>query len=688
MDEATSALDSENSTVIDSLMAASQNRTTMFISHKILTAKRADRIVVLNEGKVAEQGTHEELMRADRLYKRLYDAQTHLKAEEHAVESIEKPSMQKTSLPDDSSATPDSSAQLTDIPEILEHSFLVNLWTIAVEQKRFWPIFLTGVVACIVTAQIFPVQAILLGRVLQAFQGPAEEPTSNANFWALMFFIVGLAALTAYAILGFFMTLLGVRLTRFYRLEYFRAILLQRMEFFDRVAPGALVSRLSSDPSNLHDLISVNLGLLISIFVSVISSSIIALAFSWKLALVAIFGAMPLVFSAGFIRMKLDSSLAEATAKIFEDSASFASDALSAIRTVKAFTMEDTVQQSYEQHLSSTIKRLYRQTATIMLFFALSESVELLAAALAFWYGGRLLKDGETTTARFFTVFIAIVVGGQAAGALFGFSSSKSFERKTSTVYTNTIIDIGKAKIAANNILGIRSQVRKAEVQDHSSNGEREKATDVVVDFQQVSFTYPARPEVPVLKRISLQIFHGQTVGVVGSSGSGKSTLLALLERFYDTQSGVLNVFGKPISMYDIDEYRKRLALVPQEPTLYRGQLLPKPGLVVQSNRSTGSIRDNIVLGVDESQIREDDVIQACNAANLTDFIASLPEGYDSECGAKGIALSGGQKQRVAIARALIRNPKILLLDEPTSALDAESERVGNLHQARSSRQQ
>jgi ATP-binding cassette subfamily B (MDR/TAP) protein 1 len=116
----------------------------------------------------------------------------------------------------------------------------------------------------------------------------------------------------------------------------------------------------------------------------------------------------------------------ETTSKIFEESARFASDALSAIRTVKAFTLEVKVQDSYQSHLSSTIRTLYRKTALIMFFFALSESVELLALALAFWYGGKLLSQGEMSVAAFFTVFIAVIFGGQAAGAIFGFTSSKS----------------------------------------------------------------------------------------------------------------------------------------------------------------------------------------------------------------------------------------------------------------------
>ncbi|KAL7905950.1 P-loop containing nucleoside triphosphate hydrolase protein [Trichoderma velutinum] len=644
MDEATSALDNENSKVIETLMTASEDRTTIFISHKISSAMKADRIIVIDKGQVVEQGTHEELIASGGLYKRLHDAQLQDESEPTEFAPVESSLIELNPMIKGPSVAPDSSPNhFAEIPDITKRSLFSNLCIIAKEQKHYWPVLFIGVLSAIITAQIFPVQAILLGRVLDTFQNNTRESqklSSDANFWSLMFFVVGLGALIAYAVLGFFMTLLGIRLTKYYRLDYFRAILSQRIEFFDRVASGALVSRLSSDPSNLHELISVNLGLLISIFVSIISGSIIALVFSWRLALVAIFGAMPVVFAAGFIRMTLDSSLAEATAKIFEESARFASDSLSSIRTVKAFTMETIVQQSYEQHLAQTMRKLSRKTAAITLFFAFSESAELLAAALGFWYGGKLLKEGKMSTEEFFTVFIAVIVGGQAAGALFGFSSN-----------------ISKASIASNNILGIRRQVHAPEEQAPSLDIEGEKDTNVIVEFQNISFAYPARPEVTVLKNISLQISQGQTVAVVGSSGSGKSTLLALLERFYDARSGCINVFGKPISSQATDVYRRRLAIVPQEPTLYRG-----------------SIRDNITLGVDEDNIKEEEVINACDAANLTDLIASLPDGFNSDCGAKGIALSGGQKQRIAIARALIRSPEILLLDEPTSALDAESE--------------
>lgn len=157
---------------------------------------------------------------------------------------------------------------------------------------------------------------------------------------------------------------------------------------------------------------------------------------------------------------------------------------------------------------------------------------------------------------------------------------------------------------------------------------------------------------------------HGQTVGLVGASGCGKTTVIALLERFYDVISGEILINGVPLTSIDVNAYRRNLALVAQEPTLYQG-----------------SIKDNILLGtqVDDAVIDNDAVEKAAKDANIHTFIESLPDGYNTDVGSKGLALSGGQRQRLAIARALIRDPEILLLDEATSALDTESERVRDI---------
>ena len=179
------------------------------------------------------------------------------------------------------------------------------------------------------------------------------------------------------------------------------------------------------------------------------------------------------------------------------------------------------------------------------------------------------------------------------------------------------------------------------------------------IEFKDVRFRYPTRPEQPVLRGLNLTIKPGQYVALVGASGCGKSTTIALLERFYDPVAGSILVDNQDISTLNISNYRSHLALVSQEPTLYQG-----------------TIRENILLGTTTNTTTDEEIELACRQANIYDFIMSLPEGLSTVVGNKGSMLSGGQKQRIAIARALVRDPRILLLDEATSALDSESERV------------
>lgn len=227
----------------------------------------------------------------------------------------------------------------------------------------------------------------------------------------------------------------------------------------------------------------------------------------------------------------------------------------------------------------------------------------------------------------------------------------------------------------------------------NSSTGDDPKdassASDIpTVEFRDVHFRYPSRPTIPVLRGVNIDVSRGSHICIVGPSGCGKSTVVALLERFYDLQptssgeekyhdSGEICVYGRPITEWDITKLRKMMGLVAQDTTLYQG-----------------TIRDNILMGIDESEIGNDEEVNArietaCTQANIHSFITSLPQGYATDIGARGVALSGGQRQRLALARCLIRNTEILLLDEATSALDPESEKAVRdaLKQARSERE-
>lgn len=216
--------------------------------------------------------------------------------------------------------------------------------------------------------------------------------------------------------------------------------------------------------------------------------------------------------------------------------------------------------------------------------------------------------------------------------------------------------NVAQASAAANRILSIRKS------RNHDLSDEKAKIPDaeggLKIELRNVYFKYPTR-NVSVFKGINLTIEKGQFAALVGASGCGKTSIVSLLERFYDVQHGQILANDTDIASVNVYDYRKHLSLVAQEPTLFQGTL-----------------RENILLGVDPSTITEDELHAVCRDASIHEFIVSLPEGYNTEVGSRGVSLSGGQKQRIAIARALIRKPNLLLLDEATSSLDSESEKL------------
>lgn len=215
-------------------------------------------------------------------------------------------------------------------------------------------------------------------------------------------------------------------ITRRYRSQYFAALISQDIAYYDlpENSSGALTSRLSSDPQYVHDLIQNNAGLILIVIVNLSSSIILVFAIGWKLALVTTFGCLPPLFAAGFVRMRLEFNTQERASKFFLESTRFAAEAVGAVRTVSSLTLEEEVIERYRTKLRGPIKNAYLGTLKTMILFGLSDSIDLLGNALAFWYGGRLLSFGEYDVVQFFIIFTAIVFGGQAAGFLFGFTSS------------------------------------------------------------------------------------------------------------------------------------------------------------------------------------------------------------------------------------------------------------------------
>ncbi|GJN72403.1 hypothetical protein PLICBS_006476 [Purpureocillium lilacinum] len=678
LDEATSALDPNAEKIVQAaLNNVAKGRTMVVIAHRLSTIRDADNIVVMSKGETVESGTHAELIALGGAYARLVQAQDLGKggggggAAEDGDEESEEERGGKPPVDLDVALTRASTTGTIPGADGKEddeqYGLLHGLFLILKEQRSLWWPMAVTMLCCLVGGGTYPALAVLFSKTMRAFE---TIDVSKGNFFSLMFFVVALANFVAYFIAGWLANILAQTVMKFYRGEIFDNTLRQDMAFFDDPdnSTGALVSRLASEPTSLQELLSMNVALLVINVVNLVSSSVLAIAVGWKLGLVLAFGALPVLVGAGYVRIRLEFKFEDDTAGRFAQSSGVAAEAVMGIRTVSSLALERAVVERYEERLRGIAGAAIGSLGWKMLFYALSQSVSFLAMALGFWYGGKLVSTGEYSTDQFYTVFIAVVFSGESAAMLFQYTTS-----------------ITKARGAINYIFRLRRQrlLFDAPFDDEASCGgggssssggssshhdtdEKETAaattptargTEVVCDS--VEFSYPLRPKIKVLRGIDATIRSGRMVAFVGASGCGKSTMIALLQRFYDPSSGELRANGDDIKTLDRCRYRRDVALVQQEPVLYQG-----------------SIRENVSLGLERGEPSSAEVEAACRAANVWDFVASLPQGLDTPCGNQGLSLSGGQRQRIAIARALIRKPRMLLLDEATSALDTESEKV------------
>jgi ATP-binding cassette subfamily B (MDR/TAP) protein 1 len=375
---------------------------------------------------------------------------------------------------------------------------------------------------------------------------------------------------------------------------------------------------------------------------SMIGCIAIAFAFGWKLSLVTVFAALPCVFLAAFMRIRYELQFEALNAEVYSGSSQFAAEAIHAFRTVSALTMEDSILNRYSGLLKEQQNKAFRKAWFATLVFAFSDSVELCAMALTFWYGGQLLASREYQPASFFVVYMSIILGGQQAGQFFSFGPN-----------------IAQATSSANRILNFRPALDEISAAAKLHKADQSHKSGAHIEFQNLGFKYESQ-DAPLFTGLDVTIESGQFVAFVGASGCGKTSLISILEQFYKPFRGAVLLNGEDIKSIDPTSYRRSLSLVAQEPQLFEG-----------------TIRDNITLGLKDSEYTEEELVQACVDAEIHTFITSLPEGYSTDLGIKAqTALSGGQRQRLCIGRALLRKPSLLLLDEATSSLDSQSEKL------------
>jgi ATP-binding cassette subfamily B (MDR/TAP) protein 1 len=456
-----------------------------------------------------------------------------------------------------------------------------------------------------------------------------------------MFLMIGIVQFIASILQGIAFAYCAEVLVRRVRKSTFGSLLRQDMAYFDQPqnSVGALSAFLAVETMQVTGISGSTLGTILTSVTNIVAGIAVSLAIGWKLALVC-FSMVPLVLACGFFRYFMLYRYQNRAGAAYASSAAFAVEHISSMRTIASLTLEDKVSSEYEAAIAKQQTESLKSVAKSSCLYSASHSVTFLCIGLGFWYGSTLMATAEYTIFQFFVCLMAIVFGAQAAGTFFTF-----------------IPEIVKAKHSANQLKKLFDT--KPVIDTWDSQGRTLATVEGRLEFRNVYFRYPTRPERPVLRGIDITVEPGQHVALVGASGCGKSTTVSLLERFYDPIVGQILIDGHDISELQVNDYRSHLALVNQEPTLYQG-----------------TIRENICYGSRLEDVAEEVIVQASRDANIYDFIVSLPDGFDSLVGVGGALLSGGQKQRIAIARALIRSPKILLLDEATSALDSESESI------------
>ncbi|ESO02187.1 hypothetical protein HELRODRAFT_188615 [Helobdella robusta] len=530
---------------------------------------------------------------------------------------------------------------ISKLPKKKEYK--VSMMRVMAYNKKEWYLIVLGCIGGAINGGIQPSFAILFAKYLGVFdlrKDPSERDKGVLMF-SLLFVALGVAACLSRLLQSTMFAISGEILTKRMRRLIFKHILKQNIEFFDdnNNGVGALTTRLATDASAIQGATGAQFGMAFQSLSSVGVGIIIGFIYSWQLTLLII-GCAPFIILGGMLQMKLAKGFSGKNNSALEASGKVATEAISNIRTVVSLTKEDKLKNDYYNSLIGPHKSNMKKAHIYGLAFSFSQSLIFFAYSAIFRLGAYLIEHKYLEYENMYIVFGAIIFGAMALGQASQFAP-----------------DYAKAKASIGRVFKLLDSQPSIDI--YSEGGAKPTSCQGTVEFKEVSFAYPNRKAVTVLKKLNLSVSRGKTVALVGSSGCGKSTSIQLLERFYDVLQGSVMLDGVDIRSLNVMWMRSQMGLVSQEPILF-----------------DCSIRENIAYGDNSREVSMEEIMHAARLANIATFVESLPQGYETNVGDKGAQLSGGQKQRIAIARALLRNPKILLLDEATSALDTESEKI------------
>ncbi|KNA05195.1 hypothetical protein SOVF_192610 [Spinacia oleracea] len=658
LDEATSALDSESETLVqNALDQASLGRTTLVVAHKLCTVKNADVIAVINNGEIMEMGSHKDLMhKTNGHYAKLAKMQKQLSCNDidHGYE------------PGVTSSVPRSAGRLstarsspvvftTPLPDF-EDSKLSTKKKLSPSFSRLlslnspeWKQGLIGSLSAAAFGAVQPTYALTIGSMISAFfVTNHEEMKARIRNYSIIFSLLSIFSITFNLVQHSSFAYMGERLTKRIRLKMLEKILSFETAWFDdeENSSGALCSRLSNEATMVKSLVADRVSLLVQTISAVTIAMVMGLVTAWKLALVMI-AVQPITILCFYTRKVLLSSITNNFIKAQYQSTQIAVEAVYNHRIVTSYGCVGKVLELFDEAQNEPRKQGRKKSWLAGIGMGSAQGLTFMCWALDFWYGGKLVENKEISAGDVFKTFFVLV----STGRVIAEAGSMTTDLAKGSAAVASVFQI----LDRNSHIPVSSSVSQGG--GGTPPGTKLKRITGRIELRKVDFAYPTRAESAILRQFSLEVKAGTSVGLVGKSGCGKSTVIALIQRFYDVDRGSVKVDGVDIRELDVVWYRKHMALVSQDPVIY-----------------SGTIKDNILLG--KVDATETEVVEASKAANAHEFICSLKEGYQTECGERGVQLSGGQKQRIAIARAILRNPSILLLDEATSALDMQSEKL------------
>ncbi|KAJ3682761.1 hypothetical protein LUZ60_012988 [Juncus effusus] len=736
LDEVTGGLDFEaEKTVQKALDVLMLGRSTIIIARRLSLIKNADYIAVMEEGQLVEMGTHEELVNLDGLYAELLrceeaaklpkrmpirnnyrDQITQFQTDDSTTTSprmSKSPSLQKqtnysTNFTESQHGSPKSQpssdpiqislkrqdsleVKLPNLPKIdirpitrqtsnssdpespvsplltsdnersnsknftQNHFFSSNadsknsknlkkppsFWRLAELSFAEWPYAVLGSLGAAIFGAFNPLLAYMTGLIVAAYYkiGGANDMKHEVNRWCLFIAFMGVVTVLANFLQHFYFGIMGEKMTERVRRMMFSAMLRNEVGWFDEEdnSADALSMRLANDATFVRAAFSNRLSIFIQDFAAIAVALLIGMLLEWRVALVAL-GTVPVLFVSAIAQKLWLAGFSRGIQEMHKKASLVLEDSVRNIYTVVAFCAGNKVTSLYKTQLSKILTKSLLHGSLIGLFFGLSQFLLFACNSLLFYYSAISVHQGRLSVQTALKEYLVFSFAAFALVEPFGLAPY-ILKRRKSLVSVFEIID------------------REPEIDPDDNSGLKPPNVYGSIELRNVDFSYPTRPNLTVLSNFNLKISGGSTVAVVGVSGSGKSTIISLIERFYDPVSGQVLLDGRDLNSFNLRWLRSHMGLVPQEPVIF-----------------STTIRENIIYArhnASESEIKE-----AARIANAHHFISSLPHGYDTHVGMRGVDLTPGQKQRIAIARVVLKNAPILLLDEASSSIESESSRV------------